>query len=305
TSGGFTSIYLGMKWGVVMLDPAFRPDIQRAGLPADLANRTERPFAWRRANTMKIIVLMTDGEHQANHALRPDYRSGTAGSSIIWRNGTTSEYSMFVEARTASTNAQSVRCNPYWVPHKGNWQARAWQGGSDYIWTSSSSGPACGTITSDTTATRQSWQQVWASLRINWVAYQLYARGNCLSGLTGMSNDQTCRNREYQIALRAIRDPSDGANALDDTGEIGLPAFYGPMDTKLLDTCHQAHQQGIIIYGIGFEVARNQRGEQAIQNCVSDRGRVALTNYFYAEGLQIDRVFRTIAAQINALKLVQ
>ena len=302
-SGGFTSIYLGMKWGLIMLDPEFRPVIQRAGLPANLANRTERPFNWGRANTMKIIVLMTDGEHQANHRLMQNYRSGDAGSSIIWRNGTTSEYSMFVQARTNNTNAQNIRCNPYWVPHKGNWQARAWQGGSDYIWTSSNSGPACGTASSSTTATRLSWQQVWANLRINWVAWQLYARSSCGTGTNTAENN--CRNTAYQTALRAIRGPNDGANTLETKGEISLPAFYGPMDEKLLDTCHQAHQAGVIVYGIAFEVARNQRGEQAIQNCVSDRGRLALTNYKYAEGLEIDTVFRTIAAQINALKLVQ
>lgn len=309
TSGGFTSIYLGMKWGVVMLDPAFRPVIQRAGLPANLANRTERPFDWGRPNTMKIIVLMTDGEHQANHTLLADYRSGDAGSSNIWRrNASPNEYSRFISSRATNTTDIVQRCRPFWVPHLTGtsvsnvaiyqWQPRPWNGTAV-----TSSTPCYSSGATYTGVTALSWQEVWASLRMNWVAWQLYARSEC--GTITNATDMNCRNSAYQSALRLFRGPVSGTNTLEQTGEISLPEFYGPMDTKLLDTCHQAHQQGIIIYGIGFEVTRNQRGEQAIQNCVSDRGRIALTNYFYAEGLQIDRVFRTIAAQINALKLVQ
>jgi len=117
------------------------------------------------------------------------------------------------------------------------------------------------------------------------------------------------------VFFDAFRAKSINVKATYTISDILSREVNEPITPEFMDSLYALYQslivhtrpsiQGIIIYGIGFEVTRGQRGEQAIQNCVSDRGRIALTNYFYAEGLQIDRVFRTIAAQINALKLVQ
>jgi Flp pilus assembly protein TadG len=55
-----TAIHLGMKWGVAMLDPAFRP------ITAELnvANAfSSRPSAYNDIETLKTIILMTDGEN--------------------------------------------------------------------------------------------------------------------------------------------------------------------------------------------------------------------------------------------------
>ena len=66
--GGKTSITPGMKWGATLIDPSMRPAYARFAdegkIPANLPNR---PFAYDDGGAVKIIVLMTDGEHVAHN----------------------------------------------------------------------------------------------------------------------------------------------------------------------------------------------------------------------------------------------
>lgn len=55
-----TAIHLGMKWGVAMLDPAFRPINQALGTDPVFA---VRPADYGDTDTLKTIILMTDGEN--------------------------------------------------------------------------------------------------------------------------------------------------------------------------------------------------------------------------------------------------
>ncbi|KAJ02490.1 TadE/TadG family type IV pilus assembly protein [Sulfitobacter mediterraneus] len=56
-----TAIHLGMKWGVAMLDPAFRPVTQNIGTVDGVF--TNRPANYGDPDTLKTIILMTDGEN--------------------------------------------------------------------------------------------------------------------------------------------------------------------------------------------------------------------------------------------------
>ena len=53
-----TAIHLGMKWGVALLDPAFRPINQAIGGDAAFQSR---PAAYSDIDTLKTVILMTDG----------------------------------------------------------------------------------------------------------------------------------------------------------------------------------------------------------------------------------------------------
>lgn len=68
-----TSIFLGLKWGVALLDPSMRSVIA-AGLDSAF---TGRPVAYATPTspnrTEKVIVLMTDGENQWSDYMRPEY----------------------------------------------------------------------------------------------------------------------------------------------------------------------------------------------------------------------------------------
>ena len=146
TAGGATSINAGMKWGMALMDPGSRPVISGAvaagQTPATFAGR---PFNYNDDESMKVVVLMTDGEHFPEERLNDGYRSGI---SPIWR-ATDGKYSIF--HNRANTN------NDFWVPHQNTWRSTPYQSGS-------------------TAATQQTWPQVWQRQRMTWVAWQMYAR---------------------------------------------------------------------------------------------------------------------------------
>lgn len=67
---GSTAIFLGMKWATMLLDPSMRPVI--AGLSADGhvdAEFASRPAEYSDDNTLKTIVLMTDGSNQSSYRI--------------------------------------------------------------------------------------------------------------------------------------------------------------------------------------------------------------------------------------------
>ncbi len=59
-----TSIHLGMKWGVAMLDPSFRPVTQALGLQNKVDSAFgNRPAPYTDVETLKTVLLMTDGQN--------------------------------------------------------------------------------------------------------------------------------------------------------------------------------------------------------------------------------------------------
>ena len=77
---GGTSIFLGLKWGVALLDPSFQPLIQ--SLPDTLrdpafADRPHPYIASRNAGTtgatLKYVILMTDGTNSKSYRLSNDW----------------------------------------------------------------------------------------------------------------------------------------------------------------------------------------------------------------------------------------
>ena len=69
-----TSIHIGMKWGVGLLDPSFKPVVQALGLQnkVDSAFST-RPAAYQDPDNLKTIVLMTDGQNVNTTRIQPWY----------------------------------------------------------------------------------------------------------------------------------------------------------------------------------------------------------------------------------------
>lgn len=69
-----TSIHLGMKWGVAMLDPAFQPINT---IVADAAVFRSRPASYSDVETLKTVILMTDGVNVTTRRIHPDYYAVT------------------------------------------------------------------------------------------------------------------------------------------------------------------------------------------------------------------------------------
>ncbi len=239
TAVGATSINAGMKWGMTLLDPGSRPII--SAMVADGSTPgyfNGRPFEYGDREGMKVVILMTDGEHFAEERLNDGYRTE---ASTIFR-GSDGYYSRYQDR--SGTTAD------YWVPHRNEWRTAPWPDASR--------------------ATRLSWDQVWANLRVSWVAWQMYARP------AGGSSTA------YNNAMNMFRTKT----AISD------------MNDQLQGVCNRAREENVIVYGIAFEAPQN--GAYQIEKCASTP-----SHYFDATGLEIQSAFRSIASNISQLRLTQ
>ena len=282
TARGNTSITLGMKWALALLDPAAQPIYTNLiGSGNISANFAGRPYAYDRPNALKVIVVMTDGEHVPSFLLNAPYRTG---NSPIYR-GTDSNYSIRQSLPMPAGATAFPAGYPFYVPHLSAWHWRAWTGAAP-----GTIPPACNnnndtaadpnglgacTTRVQAGATVQSWPMVWTNLRMHWVAWQLYARG--------LSADTTIRTNLANAAMDAFFDPSISAAA---------------MDTQLQASCQQARDNEIVVFGIAFEAP--PIGQTQIFNCSSSP-----SHYYNAAGLEISTAFRSIANQISSLRLIQ
>ena len=95
SAGGNTSIDVGMKWGTALLDPSARPAISAistgigASVPGDFS---DRPAEYSDSDTIKIIVLMTDGQNTSQYYVDDDHRDGPSG---VWYNSHYKSYSTY------------------------------------------------------------------------------------------------------------------------------------------------------------------------------------------------------------------
>lgn len=91
---GNTSIDLGMKWGTALLDPSAQPAISAmtAGtaptIPSDFS---ARPSNYTDTDTIKIVVLMTDGQNTSQYYIEDDHRNGLTD---VWYDVATDRYSI-------------------------------------------------------------------------------------------------------------------------------------------------------------------------------------------------------------------
>ncbi|WP_245596964.1 pilus assembly protein TadG-related protein [Leisingera aquimarina] len=107
---GNTSIDIGMKWGAALLDPSARPAISAlstgagAIVPSDFS---ARPSAYTDTDTVKVIVLMTDGQNTSQYYVENDHREGY---SNVWYDAASGVYSTL----NPSTGKFRRDGYPYW-----------------------------------------------------------------------------------------------------------------------------------------------------------------------------------------------
>ena len=182
-AGGNTSITLGMKWGVTMLDPAMRPAftdfIASGNIPASMP---QRPFNYGEHGGMKIVVLMTDGEHVSHDRIVDAYKTGASPMFLSTGDGNYSVH--FTTGRPAVAGT-----NEYYVPHLNTWQAGPWNSGAGVA--------------------QQDWKNIWSNLRLSYVAWQFYGRA--------LGTDTASRNAVYNTTITAMRAVYDTVPDMDAT----------------------------------------------------------------------------------------
>ena len=182
-AAGRTSIMMGMKWGVTLLDVAARPMfaqfITDGVIPATLV---DQPLDAADRSALKVIVLMTDGEHVSHNLITTGYRSGLSPIYLSTGDG---NYSV----HHTSGRPAAALTNEYWVPHLGTWQASPWNSGAGVV--------------------QRDWTAIWANLKLTYVAWQFYGRA---LGLTSGSPLQTTI---YNSTIAAMRVTNGSVSTMD------------------------------------------------------------------------------------------
>lgn len=108
---GNTSIDLGIKWGAAMLDPAFQPVTNALAGTGGPVNSifSDRPVSYSDSLTMKVIVVMTDGENTQQYYM-PDAYSG-GGSDVFVDPDNSNKISVFRKSNNCM-NGWTTSC--YW-----------------------------------------------------------------------------------------------------------------------------------------------------------------------------------------------
>jgi Flp pilus assembly protein TadG len=304
TANGNTSIALGMRWGTALIDESARPiyaaigDGSVQGRPADNPATAETP------DTRKIIILMTDGSHVSNSHVYDTFKTGPS-PIFVGADGnfairyTTGGAALTGGTRPGSGTTSTTSCSgwqlsnyanrEYFVPHlkrnsvrqrvgadtEGNGTGADTTGACDpRAWIAPPPNSTTAWWTGSGTTLRQlDWSEVWALVRVSWVARQLYNR----SGVGGTGN--------YDTVMNQFR---------------GTYLSVSNMNNLLQENCAAAKAAGIEIYGIAF--AAPAAGQTQIQGCSTNIEKY----YFDAQnGAELRSAFNLIATDISELRLTQ
>ena len=185
---GNTSIMYGMRWATALLDPSARQIytnlINKGLMPANLAGR---PVDYGDKETLKVIVVMTDGEHVSHEIIKPAYKTDW---SPIYKSIGDGNYSI----RHTTGRPAIAGANEYWVPHLApstdpapGWRATPWNSGAG--------------------VSQMDWKAVWPELRISYVQWQFYARA--------LGTTPATRNTIFNTMVTAIEGVNASATAMD------------------------------------------------------------------------------------------
>lgn len=227
---GATSINAGMKWGMTLIDPGTQPVVSHFVDIGQVPGVFDgRPFEFVDPEAMKIIVLMTDGEHFAEERLNNNFKAGLTGENgthKIFKSPYDGNYSIhFPTGRPGISGSRE-----YWVPHRSEWRYLPW------------------TNTSDTGASALrdnpiTFEQLWSEVRVQWAVWQLYARA--------LGTNDSQRSAQYNTWIATIRQQTNIAT----------------MNNQLQQMCALAKDNGVTVYGIAFEAPSG--GQAQISQCAS------------------------------------
>jgi hypothetical protein len=247
-ANGWTAIDLGMKMGAAMLDPAARTAVNTlVGSNEVHADFTDRPADFGNPETIKVVVLMTDGENTNQYDVRQPYKRGF---STIHYHVDDDRYSVYVAGRADHED--------YWI---SNGEPDDWSGyWSDEPYLGDES-PAL------------SWPYLWANYTGRYIAERYLYIPAAQAGNWGLYNairnngDELYAGRtQADNNLRAICDAANAQNIM--VFSIGFEAPSGGREVMQYCASSPAHYydvQGIEISDAFASIARTINQLRLIQ----------------------------------------
>ncbi|MBF9045289.1 hypothetical protein HKCCE4037_18240 [Rhodobacterales bacterium HKCCE4037] len=314
---GWTAIDLGVNWAVGLLDPAANPavtDLIAAGHVSPDFDDRPAPFVDGDPNTtlddetIKVVVMMTDGANTNQYDIREEYYrlNGGPRPSVIFTYDSDNDGNFDPYPGGDRVSIWWEERRQFWIVNgdprneAGWWSNEPYGGFSEYPVTYSEWHDPNG----------NGWNDEGLEERV--IKYdaehaQAIADGDSFRGWSVSWPHLWERyTREYiaeEWLERAAR--RDGRWAYHDdfvNSSVQFVANEGwnpnPSDTNLRAICDAANAAGIIIYAIAFEAPWG--GQQVMQYCATTDA-----TYYNVEGLEISEAFENIARSINQLRLIQ
>ncbi len=281
---GNTSLDVGMKWGTWLLDPTAQGVVDQ--LIADGvvdSDFEDRPHGYDDGETLKVIVLMSDGQNTSQYYLNNDYRSG---DSNIWWNDQEEEYSVYIGLDDDDLDIDGITDEPmYYWPHDNSWHDHAYGEGSyeeiqyEQECVSYRRHGSCrryqqvptGSITVDEPGSAEvlTYGDLYAYTTLEWIVEDLYE--------PWMNDSQAWDDWYYDVRNYVSSSTKDSRTSY---------------------MCDAAKDENIIVFTIGFEAPSH--GDDVLEDCASSPA-----HFFDVQGLQIDQAFSSIASSIRKLRLTQ
>lgn len=281
--GGNTSIDVGMKWGVAMIDPSMQPVISDLISDGDISSDFDgRPFSYNDGSTLKVIVLMTDGQNTSQYYINDGYRTGM---SNVWWNEAEEKYSVYTGLDYYDEDNDGITQEPlFFWPFNGSWEDHAYGEGTyeettyEYECVSYKKHGSCKkykqvatttTVNEPGSAEEVSYADLWAWTTMEEVVEAIYE--------PFMNDDQAWNDWYY-----AVRNYVGSSTK----------------NSRVSNICGAVKAENVIVYAIGFEAPSS--GRAVLQDCASSPA-----HYFDVYGLEIADAFSAIASSIRQLRLTQ
>ncbi len=233
TARGNTSIDLGMKWGTALLDPSMQPSVAAMVASGNIdSDFLARPQSYSSSDTLKVIVLMTDGQNTSQYYIFDQYRDA---DSEVWWNEEEKKYSVYYPYN-----------NMYYWPHKERWYDHAYGNGTYEETTRVCTYQRYGycynyayqtqVIDEPGEAVALSYADLWAYTTMREVVSELYSPWNSNAWSHMFYNKR---------------------------GAVGS----GTKNSRTRSICNAAKDKNIIVFTIGFEAPSS--GQAVIEDCAS------------------------------------
>jgi hypothetical protein len=291
-AGGSTSINEGVKWGAGLLDPAFVPvvtNLQVARVRPDDAGQNETyhdvdptltniPAPYNDGDTLKVMVLMTDGQSDVSLNFSSAYTSGDSDLISVTYNAMAFSYAY-------------DRFNI----------SRRWYGDNEQ-WRCTQSRYRC---VYEPTGPEQTSYFLYSPVRNNYVnlANDETYTGNNIVNMPGyVSHTAVSWPVAWGLMTPEYYGNKTGNWAPNNqyTTSSGTATTPAAKNTQLENICTASKRAGIVIYTIAFEMGDSATGTEKIRRCASSE-----SHHFNAALTNITSAFNSIADDVVNLRLTQ
>jgi len=284
-ASGWTAVDLGIKWGAALLDPALRPVVTEMIEDGLISDRAEnRPNEFEPTETMKVLVVMTDGENTVQRDLKQQYKNGPSRiwfSHEAWSTAQSCFTSWQASERPSDTSCRYRRYDSQ-LGRNLTWRDGFFvempDNGINWRWYR----PGHWNTSNDNRFEHQDFLNAYPDARqIDYITLHDWFAEDDIANFFFNGADNTERNRHR--------------NALDNfTG-------YGAADERMKDICDavKGQQPGVLIFTLAFEAPSGAK--EVMKYCAT--GGADGGFYYETDGTGISDAFRSIAGQITQLRL--